>query len=274
MATSWLEPGSKIQEIAKEVTQTLSNKGISCVLWNQAAMDVYGYVNEDPTFNIKTVDVIVSDLKFDIAKEILAAASGGCCEETTPIDLDLGHSEAHFLWKPPRTQNSEQAEEKILVGLVRQRRVLWGRGPLEDTLEPGAPVAFLNEDFVSAENRIFPDHDPDVGSSASEIPNLPAGYGRYNMFTCQVYIMRPYLYAKTLILCAVRNYEGNNHIPIEAMILRKMGDCLDRYNVVRDLPFPYHMLYTQLRNSPDSPAATTDWVQRACRTLVGISDLG
>jgi hypothetical protein len=49
-----LNPGaSKIEDVAKEVSETLSDKGISSVLWNQAAMDVYGYANEDPAFDIK-----------------------------------------------------------------------------------------------------------------------------------------------------------------------------------------------------------------------------
>ncbi|CAI6097564.1 unnamed protein product [Clonostachys chloroleuca] len=270
MAVYFNEGASKIEDVAKEVSETLSDKGITSVLWNQAAMDVYGYANVDPAFDIKTVDLIVSDRYFHMAKEILAKASGGSCEKTTPIDLDLGHSDAHFLWKPSRTENSE---ERILVGLVRQRRVLWGMGLLEDTLKAGNPVTFKNQEFVSAENPIFPSRifDPTPQSGP---PDIPAGYGGYSCTVCQVYIMRPWLYAKTLILCAVRNYEGDNHVPVEATILKKMGGCLDRYSVVRDLPSPYNALYTQLRDSPSSPAATTDWVQGACRALAWSSDLG
>ncbi|CAH0017957.1 unnamed protein product [Clonostachys rhizophaga] len=279
MAVHFNDGASKIEDVAKEVSETLSDQGISSVLWNQAAMDVYGYASEDPAFDIKTVDLIVSDRYFHMAKEILAKASGGSCEKTTPIDLDLGHSDAHFLWKPPRTEDSE---ERILVGLVRQRRVLWGMGLLEDTLKAGNPVSFENQEFVSAENPIFPNRirnpvfpnrirNPNPQSGA---PDIPVGHGGYSFAVCQVYIMRPWLYAKTLILCAVRNYEGDNHVPIEANILKKMGGCLDRYNVVRDLPSPYNELYTQLRDSPSSPAATAAWVQGACRALAWSPDLG
>lgn len=53
MAVYFNEGASKIEDVAKEVSETLSDKGITSVLWNQAAMDVYGYANVNPAFDIK-----------------------------------------------------------------------------------------------------------------------------------------------------------------------------------------------------------------------------
>ncbi|CAH0058730.1 unnamed protein product [Clonostachys solani] len=256
-------PMSKSEYVARKVAAELNKAGITCVLWNQAAMGVYGFIDKPLPFEIKTVDFIVSDEKFDLAKSVLATALEECRNKGIPIHLDLGHSEAHFLCKP-EAQNPQPTEAKMLVGLVRQRTVLWGMPPLDSSLLTAATVPFSNLNFVSAEHPMFPMCPPGTETSASVNPNVPEGYGRYGPIGCQAFVMRPKLYAQTLMLCAARHYKGKRHVPIEADVLKAMGDCLDRYKVADELQEPFASLYRELRKSD---VARTEWVQRAHQAL-------